>query len=398
MANKSVINPGKYHLGFTFDFPPYQNEQYVDTNEIKQMRWKTSVIMNRRAYVGNVKMTEYDGTITVLSDSIFKSRTNKFDSFTKDRRIDVAVGDGEDIVALAGFGDMLLQFKETTLHIINCSGASEFLEGTYKFKGLDHPASVCNTSFGIAWANKFGMYFFDGRQVVDIFSRRGMKRIKPSTWTTFAGSDILRMGFLPNDNVVICVNNSGDMFMYDMVTQSITTGEDRIGKGTYDSKPIVKSNLVSIWDGQLVAGIHDGTANEDMNVKVVKANATAGSSVFELITKEVDGSSPTQEKKWKTAYITYRYSGVNKIAMAYKTVGKDGSSAWVPFNEEGGANKFNDSSTDSAWKTTKFKIGVKSYTMQIKIYADTHNSVLQEVPKEFEINDITLVYRDKSVK
>ncbi len=145
MAKKSVINPGKFHLGYAFDFPPYQNEEYNEEHEIKQLRWKSSCVMNRRAYVGNVKITEYDGTTYTLSDSVFKSRTNKFDSFTKTRRIDVAVGDGEDIIALAGFADMLLQFKQTTLHIINCAGASEFLEGTYKFKGVDHPASVCST-------------------------------------------------------------------------------------------------------------------------------------------------------------------------------------------------------------------------------------------------------------
>ena len=50
--------------------------------------------------------------VEVLSDSIFKSRTNRFDSFSKDRRIDVAIGDGEDITALAQYADMLLQFKK----------------------------------------------------------------------------------------------------------------------------------------------------------------------------------------------------------------------------------------------------------------------------------------------
>ena len=33
--------------------------------------------MNRRAYVGNVEITNYDNTVEVLSDSIFKSKTNQ---------------------------------------------------------------------------------------------------------------------------------------------------------------------------------------------------------------------------------------------------------------------------------------------------------------------------------
>ena len=44
MAGKAVINPGKYHLGYTFDFPPYQNIQYDDSKAIKNIRFKTAVV------------------------------------------------------------------------------------------------------------------------------------------------------------------------------------------------------------------------------------------------------------------------------------------------------------------------------------------------------------------
>ena len=97
----AAMNPGKYHLGNAFNFPPLQNRKYIDKNIIKKIMWKTAVLLNRRIYVGNVKITDKDGKVEVLNDSIFKSRTNKFDSFTLDRRIDVAVGDGEQIIHLA---------------------------------------------------------------------------------------------------------------------------------------------------------------------------------------------------------------------------------------------------------------------------------------------------------
>ena len=393
MANKSAINPGKFHLGYAFDFPPYQNEEYRDENEIKQLRWKTSVVMNRRAYVGNVRMTEYDGTTKNLSDSIFKSRTNKFDSFTKDRRIDVAVGDGEDIIALAGFADMLLQFKQSTLHIINCSGASEFLEGTYKFKGVDNQASVCSTSFGIAWANKHGVYFFDGRTVQDIFARRGVKRISPETWSAFAGSDVLRVGFLANDNAVTICNDDGDMFLYDMVTQSFTEGKERFSSD-------LKANFVSAWDGKLFIAYHAGS--DKLNINEVSSNASInshGSSNFKYVSREIDAGNPTQEKKWKSAYVTFRNAGSNKVALKFNGVNKSRDTSLTNLHlDANNKNLFGHTGTydytDADWKTVRFPIGSNQYVIQLTIEPVSG----QTIPHDFEVNDITLVYRDKSIK
>ena len=374
----SVINPGFFHLGYSFDFPPYHNEQYRDENEIKQLRWKHSVMFNRRAYVGNVEMTSYDGTVEVLSDSIFKSRTNRFDSFSKDRRIDVAIGDGEDITALAQYADMLLQFKQTTLHIINCSGASEFLEGTYKFKGVDNPASICTTSFGIAWANKHGCFFFDGREVKDLFIKRGLKRIKPDTWTAFATSTI-RVGFFPNENQIVFINDDGDWFIHDLVTNSFVKGDSRVSSAD-------KTNLVSAWDGQLLLGYGSTT----LSVSPLKAtsNSTTGASAnLEIITRELDTGQPNVEKKWKTVYVTYRYA--DNLKLYYNGVSAEGEIGWTEIVQGGSNREFSD---DTTWSTTGFKIGVTAFTLKIKIVSDGN------VPHNFEVNDITFVYRTKVVK
>ena len=112
MANYALMNPGKYHLGEPFDFPPKQNLPFDDKNFISNVKWKTSVLLNTRVYIGNVEIVESDGTTRILSDSMFKSKSNKYDSFTLDRRIDVAVADGEEIVRLATFADRILQFKQ----------------------------------------------------------------------------------------------------------------------------------------------------------------------------------------------------------------------------------------------------------------------------------------------
>ena len=386
MANKSVINPGLYHLGFSFDFPPYHNEEYRDENEIKQLRWKHAVMFNRRAYVGNVEVTSYDGAVEHLSDSIFKSRTNKFDSFSKDRRIDVAVGDGEDITALAHFADMLLQFKQTTLHIINCSGASEFLEGTYKFKGVDNPTSVCTTAYGISWANAHGCYFFDGRQVKDLLIRKGLRRINTSTWSTFANGTI-RAGFLPLENQVVFINDAGHWFLYDLVTQSLV-------KGSVRSTANEKTNLVNAWGGSLLLGSDSGSGT--LNVHVIKGSgidASKGSTNLEIITREIDNGSPSVEKKWKKVYVTYRNAGSSKLKIYYSGVAKSGEIAFAEITQNSSNGQF---ASSADWKTTGFKINQNAYSMKVKIASHTPGST--EVPDDFEINDISFVFRTKTVK
>ena len=382
MGKKSAINPGRYHLGFSFDFPPYHNEEYRDENEIKHLRWKHAVMFNRRAYVGNVEMHSYDGNVEILSDSVFKSRTNKFDSFSKDRRIDVAIGDGEDITALAHFADMLLQFKQTTLHIINCSGASEFLEGTYKFKGVESPTSVCTTSFGIAWANKHGCYFFDGREVKDLFIKRGLKRIKPDTWTTFASTTV-RVGFFPNENQIVFINDGGDWFVHDLVTNSFVEGEARVSAEE-------KTNLVNVWDGELLLGSDNGSGA--LNVQPLKATSnstTGGSKNLRIVTRELDAGTPNVEKKWKKVYVTYRNAGASKLKIYYNGVSDSGELGWQAITSPA----FSDAAT---WNTTGFPIGVTAYTIKIKIEPVVSGTTV--VPHNFEINDITFVYRTKVVK
>ena len=150
MPNYALMNPGKYHLGTPFSFPPIQNRTFKDKYYIQEIKWKTSVLLNRRIYVGNVEIKDRDGKVRILSDSIFKSKSNKFDTFTTDRRIDVAVGDGEEIIRLVAYADRLLQFKQNTLHIINAQKDVEILESVHKYKGVSNHNAVCETDYGIA--------------------------------------------------------------------------------------------------------------------------------------------------------------------------------------------------------------------------------------------------------
>ena len=371
----AVMNPGKHHLGYSFDFPPYQNTRFLRDKLIKEMRFKTAVMMNRRAYVGNVKYTLYDGSVETLSDSIFKSKTNNFDAFTTDRRIDVAVGDGEDIIRLAGYADRLLQFKQNTLHIINVSGASEFLEDVYKFKGVNNPASVCETDFGIAWGNSYGAYLFDGRRIVNLLERDNLRKISPTQWDTIGASDTIYVGYIPKERQILFTDEVGDVMLYDVVTKSWTHTPNRLDADN-------KTNLVNTWDGSLVFGQKDGGTGDTQTFSVFKYEveppSTTGSKFF-LQTKDLDFGEPATAKKIKKVYITHKNSGDEAVFNYYK----DGTTTT-------GSNV---TLTDSAqWLRQEIPISESLYSIKLAVQGTG------SLDKDFEINDISIVFREKTRK
>ena len=143
-------------------------------------RYKTSAMVGRRMYVGNVLTTKESGVTEVKADAMLKSPVNCFDTFPSLSIVEAAVNDGESIVALEEYADRILQFKENTLYIINVSQDIEFLEDVLKYKGVAQPSAVCKTDYGIAWVNKLGCYLYDGKQVTDLIEKQGRQIIKES--------------------------------------------------------------------------------------------------------------------------------------------------------------------------------------------------------------------------
>ena len=148
-------------------------------------KFKTAVVHGRRTYIGNIRQPSgSDGKN--FPDRMLKSMVNKFDVFPDTiGSVDVAINDGESIIKLEGFADRILQFKEKTLYIINISENVDFLEDTLVGKGCAFDYHSIKTDFGIAWFNKFGVYFFDGRQVLNLLEKDGRRLISEDDWETF---------------------------------------------------------------------------------------------------------------------------------------------------------------------------------------------------------------------
>jgi len=392
MARYSVMNPGKYHLGTPFTFPPLQNRTYNEKFIIKDIKWKTSVLLNRRMYLGNVQIRDVNNTVKVLSDSILKSKTNKFDSFTLDRRIDVAIGDGDEIIKLATFADRLLQFKQNILHIINATRSTEFLEQSYKFKGVSHASAVCTTEYGVAWCNSHGACMYDGERVQELLVREGVRLISDEDWSNFYVEGETMVSYVPKTKQLLFIrgNNSstdniGNVMIYNLALRSWTRGTGRLDEAD-------KSNLINIWDGRPSWARAEGGS---VTIFPRDPNAAALINNFKIETKEMNFGTQTKKK-------------IIKLNLTYKG-GSSGNTNVLPkyaVDNGGFSNSFKDSSG-----TTITNIPYSSDWAEISLYTDSSNAgsvrsfALQltdvsgaNVVSDFEINDMTVIYRRKSIK
>ena len=405
MANYALMNPGKFHLGDPHDFAPRQNRRFDERNYISEIKWKTSVMLNKRVYIGNVKLVQSDGTERVLSDSMFKSKSNKYDSFTLDRRIDVAVADGEEIIRLATFADRILQYKQNTLHVINATKSQEFLEASYKFKGVSHHNAVCEFDYGVAWCNQQGVYMYNGQQVVELTVKEGVRRLSQETWEDFYVDGKTSIGYIPEQKQLLLVKgfeaaHSPDILLYDMVTKSWTKGTGRL-KVSNAGKNI--TNFVNLWDNKLIYGYENAT--DETTVVPWNIPSTETINNFKLQTKEYTFGSMAKKKIIK---VRMSYKGGNgpldngtdvttKVVPKYSI---DGSDFLHSFQDENGV-AITDIPGSVDWTEIELYTqananGVRGFAFEL---ADKDGATItQKVVNDFEINDITIIFRTKSVK
>ena len=405
MANYALMNPGKFHLGDPHDFAPRQNRTFDEKNHISSIKWKTSVLLNTRVYIGNVELIQSDGTTRVLSDTMFKSKVNKYYSFTLDRRIDVAVADGEEIIRLATFADRILQYKQNTLHIINATKTREFLETSHKFKGVSHHNAVVETDYGVVWCNKQGAYMYNGKEIVELTIRQGIKTLSRKDWQDFYIDGKTMVGYIPSTKQVMFVKsfeqaNADDIMLYDLVLRAWTKGTGRLLAKD-------KTNIINIWDNRMVFGFENDT--NKLTVVPFKPelddtdSVTGDVSTYKVQTKQM--SFQTQAKK-KVSRIRITFKGGNganiNIVPKYSVDGGPFDNSFVNTSGEtitgvtsDGNTRYitgNTNSTEVELNTTSTANGVRSFAIELA------NVSGQSIPHDLEINDITIIYRTKSIK
>ena len=311
--------------------------------------WRSALIANRRAWIAAPTMQDELGNTVTKGDTMIKSNVNQFDSFTLDNRVDVAIRDGEDIVAIAEFGDRILQFKHQTLYIKNISQDFEFLEATYDGYGVDSSKQVCKIGEGLAWVNATGVYYFNGQGVESLSDEKMLS-------ATFNPSGISYYGA---EKLLLVWYNGSDLLSYSLKSKNWSS----------ESLSVDQPNTTSIYYNNTPYWFDSSDA-------LVKASLGSTSSASTIETGDISCGDLSRRKSFHKLYVTVKNG--TEFQLDYQ-IDADGSwSTPADFPNDNGINEFK---LSAKGKTIRFRISTNGA-------ADTN----------MEVSDLSLIYRNKSIK
>ena len=193
---------------------PYSLKNGYKHNENIHAWYKTSAIVNRKLYAGNVAYYDKENSTisddekpSVFPDRILRSPVNKFDILPRSNFLDVTVHDSQDIVKLMAFNQKLLIFKHDDLLIVDCSGEIEILEATHRGMGLLSPTQVCASPNAIYWCNAQGVYGLDAENPpVNIIKNK----IPTDEWSDKIYNNFTNVEYEPQDNLLFIFSKYED--------------------------------------------------------------------------------------------------------------------------------------------------------------------------------------------
>ena len=212
-----------------------------------------------------------------------------------------------------------------------------------------------------------------------------------------------------NDTAAIIATNLSNsfsaLFEPGVSITEYATITDNNGSFTITAKPINPSDPVqtNVW----TAGHHNlqawsGTVSgyTDATFKTFKPSIPAPVSIFEYATKDFDLGLPGVRKKIYKVYVTYRCNAGSNVTVEFFTDGKSFNSA--------NAKTFDPStSTNYSYSTLNHSFNEWAIAELLPTSTGDMNDIYSlgikfrntgVVPSSFAINDITFIYRVKSVK
>ncbi len=373
----------------------FENNGHDHDDVIDVDYYKTAVVANDRVYIGNVGQT-IDGVAERFPDRILKSPYGQPDKFPSKDYLQIGDNDGDAIIHLATFADRLLQFNNNVMYIINISQDAEYIEDVHKFKGVHHPASVCTTDDGVMWVNENGVFAYTGKNVVNILESKSGRLIDDVTWkdfvTNWAGNIQPAIGYSPKKREIIVVEDmshqgGGSMYIFNTKT----------GGWIFSSVPMplgdnYRTNFYNDYNNDLIYFNY----NDDKMYKWDNTPSDKGSGTFNIKTKDIDFGNPATRKKIYKVYITYKCSADTNVHPRYNVNGSTGDTSIFEdstfFDKNGGLQN-----TDSEWAQAELKPNDISEANNIYSFQLIFVSI-GTVPADFEINDISIVYKEKSIK
>jgi len=356
-------------------------EKAISFHEATAYRYNTAVVSNQRAFVGNVFYPDGTGRdesntpARRLGDRIQYTPVRKYDTFPQSYFLDIGTNDGDEIVKLMEFQDRLFVYKKNKLFIIDITSGSDAnwsVIGEFENRGVSSPGAVVKTDLGLVWANEHGLFaFFD--TIVKLSNA-----IDDNTWATNVNAEKVQVGFIPKRNQILILgdtsSNSSAGYIYDIVTQSIVNIDT--------SSVLVNKNVSNFIRFNQELCLMDDTG------EMRRFNTSPASHTIEIKTKEYDFGVPSSDKRLQKVYVTHKNGGnagnTNNLVLA---VAYDGGSFPV-------TNKFSSttlSNSDSMTQTSFVPTTVENCkSMQFKITGTAE--------ADFELEDITVVYRRKGVR
>ena len=358
------------------------------------LNYKTVAVgQNGIVYVGNVR---FDGKHK--PDAMMFSMPGKPAVFPKFNTFDSPSSDGSPITALASFQDTILQFKQNSLFIINVSNPQQFYaEQVYKDCGVFNPCQVFTTSFGVIFANKHGCFIYDGQSVISLTSGKfdwiNQSGIQESTMNN-STAVCPSVGYDPRSQSIIVLKAIGDdstdsggaigdeAWIYNMITQSWTEAQNFFTNT--DGRR--HTNFIITSDGYLAHKIdNDGTL---LNYNQGQANGNAQTITY--ITKDLDFGLPSQTKKIFKIYVSYLGDG-SSVSPTFGTNSDSPTNALT--NAEDSSTTLTNAGTNDiqiATLTSTDSSLIGCYSLQLKFAGSAG--------EDFEIHDISIVYRQRPVK
>ena len=266
------------------------------------------------------------------------------------------------------------------------------IEDVYRNKGCEFDYHVVKTDYGITWFNKFGVYLFDGKNVVNLLEKDNIRLISESDWETFivdsSDTDMseAHIAYIPKRRQILIKNETTDILLYDLVLRAWTKGIDKITVSTNMTNFALDSNqdLIYVTAGNSTMKVWDSSSN------------TSASGKFIYQTKDIDFGQPSVRKKIYKVYITYKTTTTTNVQVNYST---NGSTVFNKVFEDGDNFASNElaNAGGNQWVQAVLKPNTSSeanniYSFALKFTNDG------DVPATFEINDITIVYRLKNIK
>ena len=326
-----------------------------------------------------------------MPDMMMFSMPGKPGIFPQFNFFDSPSSDGAPIVALAAFQDTILQFKHNSMYVINVSNPAQFYaEAAFRDCGVFNPCQVFITAFGVIFANKNGCFIYDGQKVIsltggkfnfdewDLPADEGSSIGADGTGVPCVGYDSRSQSIIVLKDINHSSTDTG-AWVYNMVTQSWTEGNELITNADGNRH----TNFIVTSGGYLSILRDDSTS---------LFNYSQGNNAQKVIfqTKDLDFGLPSQTKKLFKVYITYKGNASNLVA----TWRYNGEATERGFTATNWADNSGTDDNEIATLVPDNATEANDWT-SMSIYITSGSNT---VATDFEINDISILYRVRPIK